>query len=77
LALGLLLALVTEFLGISITAPEQITAATGLPVLEVIPMIQTRADRIARKRRILVAAVATAVTGVLGCCVLLLYHYRA
>ena len=77
LALGLLLALVTEFLGMSITSPEQITAATGLPVLEVIPMIQTHADRLIRKRRIVVAAAATAVTGVLGCCALLLYHYRS
>ena len=34
LGLGLALALLTEFLGMSITAPEQITEATGIAVLE-------------------------------------------
>jgi capsular polysaccharide biosynthesis protein len=76
LALGLLLALFTELLGISITAPEQITAATGLPVLEVIPLIQTHTDKLIRKRQFIVAAAAAALIGVLGCCALLFYRYR-
>jgi len=61
LILGLLLAIGTEFLGMSITSPQDITAASGLPVLEVIPVIQTRTDRRLQKRRILFAA-ASAMT---------------
>jgi len=77
LALGLLLALITEFLGMSITSPEQITAATGLPVLEVIPVIRTHTDK-RRRKRLLVLAAATAVASVIvGSVVLMvLYHYR-
>jgi len=76
-ALGLLLALITEFLGMSITSPEQITAATGLAVLEVIPVIRTHVDK-SRRKRLLVLAAATAVASVIvGCVVLMvLYHYR-
>jgi len=75
LALGLLLALATEFLGMSITAPAQITEITNLPVLEVIPLIRTYADKRLRKR-LLVLVVSTA-AGVIGCAILiLLYHYR-
>jgi capsular polysaccharide biosynthesis protein len=76
LALGLLFALATEFLGMSITGPEQITVATGLPVLEVIPVIQTRADRLTRKRHVFWAA-ASGVVAVFACCAVLLYYYRA
>jgi uncharacterized protein involved in exopolysaccharide biosynthesis len=77
LALGLLLALITEFLGMSITSPEQITAAIGVPVLEVIPVIRTHIDK-RRRKRFLVLAAATAVAGVIVSCLLLmvLYHYR-
>jgi len=70
LILGLLLAIGTEFLGTSITSSQDITAASGLPVLEVIPVIQTRTDRRLQKRRILFAAasattMALAVGGIL------------
>jgi polysaccharide chain length determinant protein (PEP-CTERM system associated) len=61
LALGLLVAVATEFLGISITEPKDISAATGLQVLEVIPVIQTYTDRLFRRRRIIVAAASAAV----------------
>jgi polysaccharide biosynthesis transport protein len=44
LTLGIVLALATEFLGPSITYAEQITDATALPVLEVIPEINTEID---------------------------------
>ena len=56
LGLGLLLALVTEFLGMSITTAQDVTAATGLRVLEVIPIIQTGADRRTQKRWVVLAA---------------------
>jgi succinoglycan biosynthesis transport protein ExoP len=75
LALGLLLALITEFFGMSITAPEQITALSGFPVLEVIPVIQTHADKVNRKRKVVLATASTGVF-LLGCCAVLLYHYR-
>lgn len=74
LALGILLAVATEFLGISITAPEQLTAASGgLPVLEVIPMIQTESGRLAQKKRLLVAA-ASGVAIVIVCCIISYYR---
>ena len=53
LGLGLLLALVTDFLGVSITSPQQITEAFGLPVLEVIPVIHTFTDQRTRKKRLM------------------------
>jgi hypothetical protein len=75
LGLGLLLALFSELLGASITSPEQITAATGLPVLEVIPIIQTHSDKIIRKRRSAWAAAVAVASLVVGIAVLL-YYYR-
>ena len=75
LVLGLMMALITEFLGMSITAPEQITAVSGFPVLEVIPVIQTHADKVKRKRTLILAAASAGVV-TLGCCAVLLYHYR-
>lgn len=74
-ALGVLLALVTEFLGVSITSAEQMTAVAGVPVLEVIPVIRTHKDRVVRRRRLVIAAVST-VTLIAGCCGMLLYQYR-
>jgi uncharacterized protein involved in exopolysaccharide biosynthesis len=74
LAFGLLLALATEFLGVSITGPEQIALASGLPVLEVIPIIQTRADRLVRRKRIFWATAAGLVAAVAVAAVSL-YHY--
>jgi polysaccharide chain length determinant protein (PEP-CTERM system associated) len=76
LGLGLLLALATEFLGLSITAPEQITEATGLPVFEVIPVILTNADRRMRRRRLIVAAVSGMVLAAVASFAFVLYRYR-
>ena len=76
LALGFLLALITEFLGMSITSAEQITEACGLPVLEVIPTIQTHADRVVRKRRIIMAALSGAAATILAVFAILFFHYR-
>jgi polysaccharide chain length determinant protein (PEP-CTERM system associated) len=75
LGFGLLLALITEFLGLSITSGDQVTAVSGLEVLEIIPIIHTHADRMARRRR-LVLGIASGVVVGFGCCVVLLYHYR-
>jgi len=76
LVLGLVLALVTESLGTSITSSEQIVEATGIPVLEVIPVIQTRADRRVRKRRLAWAAASSLVMSLLAVCAFLLYNFR-
>jgi succinoglycan biosynthesis transport protein ExoP len=62
LILGILLAVGTEFLGISITSSEDLAGAVGFPVLEVIPIILTRADRRRRIRRMLLASASAAVT---------------
>ena len=75
LALGIVLALATELLGFSITIPQQILATTGVPVLGVIPIILTNADRLQR-RRWAIASAATGVTAVLAAGALLVYHYR-
>ena len=75
LALGIVLALTTEFLGFSITIPQQILAATGVPVLGVIPIILTGADRLQR-RRWTIAGAATGLMAVLVAGALLVYHYR-
>ena len=75
LVLGIVLALVTEFLGFSITLPQQIFAATGISVLGVIPIILTRADRLQRRRRAMAGA-ATGLTVLLAAGALLVYHYR-
>ena len=76
LGLGLLLALVTDFLGVSITAPQQITEAFGLPVLEVIPVIQTYTDRRIRKKRLVWATVSCVLATVLASCAILVYRFR-
>lgn len=77
LALGLFLALVTEFLGMSITSADHLTAVSGLPVLEVIPSIETRMDRLARRRRrFMAAASGTAAILVLGGFLVYYYHAR-
>lgn len=75
LVLGVIMALLTELLGLTITSAEQAAAASGLPVLEVIPVIQTIADRRIKRKRLVWAgasgaAAALVITGIL------LYHYR-
>jgi uncharacterized protein involved in exopolysaccharide biosynthesis len=76
LGLGLLLALVTDLLGVSITAPQQITEAFGLPVLEVIPVIQTYTDQRARKKRLVWVTVSCVLATALTSCAILIYRYR-
>jgi polysaccharide chain length determinant protein (PEP-CTERM system associated) len=74
LALGLFLALATEFVGMSITSAEHMVAVSGLPVLEVIPSIETRIDRLSRRRRIFMATASSAVAA-LAAGAFLAYHY--
>ena len=75
LGLGLLAALITEFLGISITSAGQITAVTGVPMLGLIPIIRTRLDRSRRKRWMIAGATSGLVT-MLAIGAFLLYHYQ-
>jgi polysaccharide chain length determinant protein (PEP-CTERM system associated) len=75
LVLGLLLALVTDFLGVSITSAQQITEAFGLPVLEVIPVIRTYTDQRTRKKR-LVWVTVSCVLATVASCAILIYRYR-
>jgi hypothetical protein len=77
LGLGLLLALITDFLGVSITSPKQITEAFGIPVLEVIPVIRTYTDRQILKKRLVWGTVSCLVATVLASCAFLIYRYRA
>jgi polysaccharide chain length determinant protein (PEP-CTERM system associated) len=77
LGLGILLALITEFMGMSITSSDQIAESTGIPVLEVIPVIQTFADRVIRRRRIVIATASVILLSVLASGAALLIHYRS
>ena len=76
LVLGVVLALATEVLGMSITVPEQLTEISGFPVLEVIPIIETQIDRRRRKKRLVWATVSGALMTVLAGCAVLFNHYQ-
>jgi len=77
LVLGLVLALITEFIGISITSPDQMVEVSGIPVLEIIPVIETHIDRRLRRKRLLWATVSGLTLAVTACCAFLVYHYRS
>lgn len=74
LALGLAAALVTEVLGMSITSASQITTFTGIPLLGVITVIRTYADR--RRKRWIIAGTASGVVTMMALGGFLLYHFR-
>jgi uncharacterized protein involved in exopolysaccharide biosynthesis len=76
LGLGLGLAVLTELLGLSITTAEQITATSGLPVLEIIPVIETRAGRAIRRRRFILSAVCASVAFLVAAVGFLIYRYH-
>jgi polysaccharide chain length determinant protein (PEP-CTERM system associated) len=76
LGLGLFLALVTDFLGVSITAPKQITETFGLPVLEVIPVIHTYTDQRTRKKTLVWVTVSCVLVTALASCAILIYRNR-
>jgi capsular polysaccharide biosynthesis protein len=73
LILGLLLALGTEFFGLSIISPDDLSAAVSAPVLGVIPRILTREDHKRRVKRMLIASSSAAVT-ILAVCAVLVYR---
>jgi hypothetical protein len=73
--LGLLLTVLPELRGMSIIAPRDIATVGGLTMLEMIPVIQTQADRHVRKWRMVVAT-ATSAAGMLVWCAAIAYHYR-
>jgi succinoglycan biosynthesis transport protein ExoP len=76
LVLGLVLALATEVLGMSITSPEQVADVSGIPVLEMIPIIETHIDRRRRQKRMVWATVSGALMTVLAGSAVVFYHYR-
>lgn len=76
LGLGLLLALITELMGLTVTSAEQITATFGLPVLEVVPVIRTRADVVLSRRRYIVAGTSAVLAGLVGGIVFIVYRYK-
>lgn len=75
LVVGLVLAIGKEFFGMSIIAPEDVIAASGLAVLGEIPVIQTKDDRRRRRRRFLLAATSAVLAAVVSGAILF-YHYR-
>ena len=75
LGLGVILALVPEFWGVTITSVSQIGTATGLGVLGTVPFIWTRADR-RRRQRWLKAGAASGIMILLAVGAFLLYHFR-
>jgi polysaccharide chain length determinant protein (PEP-CTERM system associated) len=66
LALGFVLALLPEVFGMAIIAPQDITAASGLAVLEVIPVILTQNDQRMRTRRLLIATASAVIVTVIA-----------
>jgi hypothetical protein len=76
LVLGVLLALSTELVGTTVTAPEQVVLASGVTVLEVIPVIMTAVDHRRRRRHMLWATVSCTVFTVLACTAALFLRFR-
>jgi succinoglycan biosynthesis transport protein ExoP len=75
LLLGVLLAIGTEFFGMSISCAEHVPQDNGNQVLEIIPLILTENDRRRKRKQVIMAAVSGAVTMVAVCGVLI-YHFR-
>ena len=75
LMLGLLAAIASEFVGPVITAPEQITEISGMSVLEIIPNIETQADR-RHKKRVIWATGSGLAASIIASGAILLFHYR-
>ena len=75
LVLALFVGLATQFFGMSITSADHMAAVTGLPVLEVIPTIETAIDQLARRRRMYVAAASGAAAVTLAMCAFLVYRF--
>jgi hypothetical protein len=76
LVLGLLLALVTELVGVSITSPEQVAEIISIPVLEVIPVIETKLERRTRRKQLILAGLSATLLMLLASGAFLLYRLR-
>jgi len=77
LLLSLMIAVGRSSLACSIITPEDVTAASGLPVLGEVPVIQTQADRRRLRKRILMAATSAAAAALVsGALRSVLYHFR-
>ncbi len=76
LVLGLLVALATELLGMSITAEQDIVDATNLKILGVIPVIKTHQDKVTHRRLLMAGASATFAILALGAVLFLKFHNR-
>jgi polysaccharide chain length determinant protein (PEP-CTERM system associated) len=76
LVLGLLLAIGKDFLSMSIIAPQDIAAAaSGLAVLGVIPIIQTRGDRRIRKIMVIISTAFAVVIVLVGSAIVFVHYH--
>jgi protein tyrosine kinase modulator len=75
LVLGLLLGVGKEFVEMTVIMPQDVAAASGLPMLGEIPVIRTAIDRRRRLRWILIATTSMVIAGV-ACGVFLYYRYQ-
>ena len=75
LVFGIVLAIVPEFLGTSITSPEQVSSTHGNRILEIIPAIVTNAGAVRRKRKRILLATASGVAATLVCGALVMYRF--
>jgi polysaccharide chain length determinant protein (PEP-CTERM system associated) len=75
LVLGIVLAVLPEFLGASITSPEQVSTLNGNRILEIIPTVLTNAGAVQRKRKRILLAAASGVTATLVCGAAVIYRF--
>lgn len=75
LVLGLMLAIVTELFETSISAPEHLADMNGIPMLEVIPIIETQIERRLRKRRLILASASGVLLSAVVSGAFLLRHF--
>ena len=75
LILGVIVALGSEFFGMSITSPDHVPQLNGNQVLEVIPVIVTESDR-KRKRKRTILAAGSGLAATAAAVAVLFYHYR-
>ena len=75
LVFGIVLAIIPEFLGASITSPEQVSSTNGNRILEIIPAIVTNAGAVRRKRKRILLATASGVAATLVCGALVMYRF--
>ena len=75
LVLGLLAALATELMGMSITDSQDVMEASSVGVLGVIPIILTQADQVTRRRRWIMAGASATFAGlIIGAILFLKLH---